>query len=63
MNCEKTTIDYRSLLKRYIEHVGAYEGVSFLGPAHRNPETTSYLRFTDDEWAELLKLDAETGRS
>lgn len=49
-------MDYRQLLKKYINHVGAEEGTTFLafkGGWEDSPE------FTDEEWAELQKLEAE----
>ena len=46
-------IDYRELLKKYIEHVGDCEGSVFLSEMWRRKD------FTDDEWSELLNLDNE----
>jgi hypothetical protein len=46
-------VNYRELLKKYIDHVGEEEGVTFL---HSRPAG----RFTDEEWAELQVLDAES---
>jgi hypothetical protein len=46
-------MDYRKLLKKYIEHVGWCEGVSFLGEYDR----TEF--FTDDEWKEMREIDNE----
>jgi hypothetical protein len=48
-------IDHRELLKKYIDHVGNCEGTDFLNIGYRggNPE------FTDEEWAELVRLRDE----
>lgn len=45
-------MDYRELLKKYIDHVGESEGVTFLSHDDLN-------RFTSEEWAELRLLDVE----
>lgn len=47
-------MDYRELLRKFINHVGDCEGVTFL----RNVDRTDW--FTDEEWAELQKLRDET---
>lgn len=47
-------IDYRSLLKKYIEHVGALEGVDFIEGNWRSG------LFSDEEWAELVVISNET---
>jgi hypothetical protein len=44
-------MNYRELLKKYIRNVGEWESVTFLS---HQPD---YI--TDEEWAELRKLDAE----
>jgi hypothetical protein len=44
---------YRSLLQKYIEHVGSREGFTFLDDL--DVDTS----FTNEEKAELLKLNAE----
>jgi hypothetical protein len=49
---EMTTMDYRALLLKYINHVGECEGVTFIADHHRRPDL-----FTDEEWAELCRLD------
>lgn len=41
-------MDYRKLLKKYIEHVGEEEGTSFLNRKGK--------MFTDDEWEELQEV-------
>jgi hypothetical protein len=46
-------MDYRELLKKYIIHVGHQEGISFINPHMRGNF------FTDEEVAELLKLERE----
>lgn len=43
---------YRTLLQKYIEHVSACEGTSFIGLAYRKPD-----QFTDSEWMILRALD------
>jgi hypothetical protein len=45
-------MDYRELLKKYIAHVAYYEGISFLRDMDRDASL-----FTDEEWAELKRLD------
>jgi hypothetical protein len=47
-------MEYRELLKKYIDHVGISEGVTFL-----NGDNDSG-RFTNEEWEELQKLDKES---
>jgi hypothetical protein len=44
-------IDFRSLLKKYIAHVGEQEGTAFIW-AHMHG-------FTDEEVATLVQLEAE----
>lgn len=48
-------MDYRELLKKYINHVGCEEGVSFLSDKFMCHQT--YL--TKEEIEELQKLDKE----
>jgi hypothetical protein len=50
------SVDYRSLLRRYIHHVGACEGVTYLDRGHRAEDGSV---FSDEEWAELQALDEE----
>jgi len=45
---------YRSLLLRYIDHVGQAEGTSFLSCGYRG-----FVDFTDEEWEILISLDDE----
>jgi hypothetical protein len=47
-------MDHRQLLRKYIEHVAANEGTAFLSEMYRFP-----VRFTDEEWAELVALDTQ----
>lgn len=49
----KATMNYQELLKAYIMHVAAHEGVSFL----RDGDKTEYL--TDEQWAELRCLEMQ----
>lgn len=49
-------MDYRELLKKYIDHVGEEEGTNFL--SHRGSWPDS-VKFTDEEWAELQVLKVE----
>ena len=46
-------MDYRELLQKYIRHVGFHEGISFL----RDIDRDASVLFTDEEWAELKRLD------
>lgn len=52
-------MDYRALLKKYIEHVGTYEGSTFLSD-HKRSAYPDMPTFTDEEWA-LLKHISEEG--
>jgi hypothetical protein len=45
-------MDYRELLKKYINHVGEEEGTTFLSWDGDD-------RFTEAEWDELQALEAE----
>ena len=47
-------MDYRTLLKKYIKHVGEIEGVTYSG---EHDYCSKF--FTEEEWAELRKLDTE----
>ena len=51
-------MDYRELLKKYINYVGEIEGVTFLGERYANRGFTPSF-FTIEEWEELNKLDEE----
>ncbi len=43
-------VDYRDLLRRYLDHVGQIEGTCFLQQYQRT------ALFSDEEWAELSRL-------
>lgn len=51
-------MNYRQLLKKYINHVGIAEGVTFLEDFERSSRFDS-PNFTDEEWAKLKELEAE----
>lgn len=51
-------MDHRELLKKYIEHVSEYEGVSFLAD-HTRSSYDGMPVFTDEEWDELKKIESE----
>lgn len=55
-------MDYRELLKRYIEWVGMSEGTDFLEATHKRhePYTSPVPLFSDEEWGELNRLSSET---
>ena len=46
-------MNYRELLKKYINHVANCEGVTFISQLHKNS-------FTEEEIEELIKLDKES---
>jgi hypothetical protein len=48
------TIDYRELLKKYIEHVSNEEGFDYINERHKDLEL-----FTEEEWEALYKLSCE----
>lgn len=48
-------MDYRILLKKYIEHVCDHEGTSYITDIHK----ARLGVFTDAEWAELERLRDE----
>jgi len=50
-------MNYRNLLIKYIQHVGACEGVSYLSPSWFNEP-----HFSKEEWEELQRLDAESDK-
>ena len=56
-------IDYRDLLRRYIQHIGACEGITYLTDHHINKDGSCVadvdIVFTPDEIAEMQKLDTE----
>jgi hypothetical protein len=47
-------MDHRQLLRKYIDHVGHCEDNTFLSDWYRE---LSDGMFTDDEWAELTRID------
>lgn len=47
----EVVIGYRSLLRRYIEHIGFNNGETYIKDQYKEDE------FTDEEWAELVRLD------
>ncbi len=47
------TIDYRKLLKKYIEHVGYLKDVIYVTEKDREE---SCIDFTEEEWEELYNL-------
>ncbi|MEN3329053.1 MAG: hypothetical protein V7638_3860 [Acidobacteriota bacterium] len=49
-------LDYRNLLRKYIEHVQDCEGIDFI-EFGQPPGAT--VRFTDAEWRELQQLTKE----
>lgn len=51
-------LNYKQLLKKYINHVGEHEGVTFLSDYDRSSYPEMPI-FTDEEWAELKRLDEE----
>lgn len=52
-------MDYRQLLKKYIKHVGEAEGSTSLGD-HDRSAWADMPEFTDEEWAKLQELEAES---
>ena len=53
-------MDYKLLLKKYIDHVGQEEGTTFINRLRFGQ--SSDVDFTDDEILELVKLDRLTER-
>ena len=49
-------MDYEALLKRYIAHVRACEGVDYIDQADGDPWGDSDVEFSDAEIAELRRL-------
>lgn len=49
-------MNYKELLLKYINHVADNEGVTFIKDCFKGDG------FTDDEWAELVKLDEQAWR-
>ena len=46
-------MNYKDLLKKYINHVGMMEGIDFLGGPHKGEN------FTQEEWVELKEISNE----
>lgn len=53
----ETPIDYKELLRKYIDHVGSCGGDQFLNDYHRDTSTEDGIVFSDEEWTELHKTD------
>ena len=51
-------IDYRELLKKYMEYVRSCEGVNFIGDTFRSSD----WKPSEDEWEELEAIDEELER-
>lgn len=49
-------MDYEELLKKYMQHVGEYEGSTFVGSLNSN---RCDVKFTEEEVAELERLQEE----
>lgn len=49
-------INYEAVLKKYVNLVRASEGVDFIESYHRLNIEETEDDFTEEEWAELLKL-------
>ena len=52
-------IDYRDLLKRYIDHVGECEGVTFISHINVPAAGRRVIHFTDEEVSELEAIEEE----
>lgn len=52
-------IDYREILKKYIEHVGWLEGITFISDSYRHSSSAFDIVFTDEEWGVLEDLGSE----
>lgn len=51
-------MDYRELLKRYMSHVLENEGITYVEDHMVNTHTDA-VQFTDEELAELKKIEDE----
>jgi hypothetical protein len=51
-------MDYKELLRKYINYVEDCEGVNFITDLPRKPPFVDVV-FTDEEWAELEKIKTE----
>ena len=54
---QSAPIDYRDLLRRYMEHVGDCEGTTFVWQLNHAPG--SDIRFTEAEETELQRIELE----
>lgn len=55
-------IDYRGLLRKYMDHVEECEGVHFIYDVCRydgDGELLDYVELTEDEWAELVRISKD----
>lgn len=53
-------MDYKKLLSKYIDHVAACEGVTFIADHHRrDSERRGGVVFTDEEWEALKSADID----
>lgn len=50
------TIDYKELLRKYIDHVSACEGVDFIGRIRDDHWSSANTKFTDAEYVALCEL-------
>lgn len=51
-------INHRRLLWKYLVHVGMFEATAYVQPDQRSMSSPLKQWFTDDEWAELRRLDS-----
>ncbi len=59
-------MDHRALLQKYMGYVLIEEGTNYIrgGLGVGDPKwNASEVRFTQEEWDELVRLDAENGKS
>ena len=49
-------MDHAELLKKYMAHVLASEGITFLDYRNRYSD---FPQFTDEEWEELTRIEKE----
>ena len=52
-------MDYKTLLLKYITHVVMSEGMDYTQDHWRHEHIQHWVKFTDEEWAELKRLAAE----
>lgn len=55
-------MDYRELLKKYIQHVQANEGTTFIEDRYRE-KYLEFPKFTNEEWTALTALDTEVWKA